>query len=86
MDKTMLDNIINASNAAILPTLNGTVLFTHAKPAIKQHLDMHQKPVEDIFLMMGSMDIMISMDMMMATSRESVDKHVLFMYVYFSTI
>jgi hypothetical protein len=86
MDETMLDNNINVSNAAILPILNGTVLFTHAKPAIKQHLDTHQKPVEDVFLMMGSADIMISMDTMMATSWESVDEHVLFTYVYFSTI
>jgi hypothetical protein len=86
MVKTTLDDNINVSNAAILPILNGTVLFTHVKPAIKQHLDTHQEPVEDIFLMMGSMDIMISTDTMMATSRESVDEHVLFTYVYFSTI
>jgi hypothetical protein len=86
MDKTMLDDDINASNAEILPTLNGTVLFTHAKPAIEQHLDTHQKPVKDVFLMMRSTDIMILKDIMMATSQESVDKHVLFTYVYFSTI
>jgi hypothetical protein len=86
MVKTTLDDNINAFNAVILPILNGTVLSTHVEPATKQHLDMHQKPVEDVFLMMGSADIMISMDMMMATSRESVDEHVLFTYVYFSTI
>jgi hypothetical protein len=86
MVETMLDDNINVSNAAILPILNGTVLSTHVEPVIKQHLDMHQKPVEDVFLMMGSADIMISKDMRMATLWESVDEHVLFTYVYFSTI
>jgi hypothetical protein len=86
MVKTTLDDNINVSNAAILPILNGTFLFTHVKPAIEQHLDTHQKPVENVFLMMGSVDIIISMDTMMATSQESVDEHMLFTYVYFSTI
>jgi hypothetical protein len=85
MVETMLVDNTNVSNVAILPILNGTVLFTHVEPAIKQHPDMHQKPVEDIFLMMGSVD-MISMDMTMATLLESVDVHMLFMYVYLSTI
>jgi hypothetical protein len=86
MVKTILVNNTNVSNAVILPILNGTVLFTCVKPAIKQHLDMHQKHVEDVFLTMGSVDTMISMDTTMATSLESVDVHVLFTYVYLSTI
>jgi hypothetical protein len=86
MVETMLVDNTNVFNVAILPTLNGTVLFTHVKPAIKQHPDTHQKPVENIFLMMGSADIMILMDTMMATLWESVDVHVLFTYVYLSTI
>jgi hypothetical protein len=49
MVETMLVDNTNVSNVAILPILNGTVLFTHVEPAIKQHPDMHQKPVEDIF-------------------------------------
>jgi hypothetical protein len=67
VETALIDNT-NVSNVAILSILNGTVLFTHVEPAIKQHPDMHQKPVEDVFLMMGSADIMISMDTMMATS------------------
>jgi hypothetical protein len=86
MVETMLVDNTNVSNAAILPISNGTVLFTHVEPVIKQHLDTHQKPVEDVFLMMESVDIMILMDTMMATLQESVDVHMLFMYVYLSTI
>jgi hypothetical protein len=86
MVETTLDDNINAFNVVILSILNGTVLSTHVELAIKQHLDMHQKLVEDVFLMMESTDIMILKDTMITTSRESVDKHVLFMYVYFSTI
>jgi hypothetical protein len=86
MVETTLNDNINAFNAAILPILNGTVLSTHVEPVIKQQLDMHQKPVEDIFLTMGSADIMILKDTMITTSWESADEHVLFMYVYFSTI
>jgi hypothetical protein len=70
----------------ILPILNGIVPSTNIEPANKQHLDMHQRPVRDVFLMTESMDTMISMDMMMVTSQESVDIHVLFTYVYLSTI
>jgi hypothetical protein len=43
---------------------------------------MHQKHVKDIFTMIESVDTMILMDTMMATSLESVDLHMLFMYVY----
>jgi hypothetical protein len=86
MVKTILINNTNVSNAAILPILNGTVIFTNVEPAIKQHPDMHQRPVEDIFSMTESVDIMILRDMTITTSPESVDVHVLFMYVYLSTI
>jgi hypothetical protein len=82
MVETTLANNINVSNVVTLPILNGTVLFTHAEPVIKLHLDLHQKHVEDIFTMMESMDTTILMDMMMATSLESVDLHMLFTYVY----
>jgi hypothetical protein len=82
MVRTTLADNINVSNVVTLPISNGTVLFTHVKPAIKQHPDMHQKHVKDVFTMMKFVDTMILMDTMMATSLESVDLHMLFMYVY----
>jgi hypothetical protein len=82
MVKTTLVNNTNVSNAAILPILNGTVPFTSVEPVDKQHLDMHQKPVKEVFSMTESADIMKSRDMMITTSPESVDVHVLFTYVY----
>jgi hypothetical protein len=81
VETTLVDNT-NVLNVVILPILNRTVPFTSVEPADKQHLDMHQKPVKDIFLTMESMDIMKSRDMTITTSPESVDVHVLFMYVY----
>jgi hypothetical protein len=80
-ETTLIDNT-NVLNAAILPILNGTVPFTSVEPADKQHLDLHQKPVKDVFSTMVSADIMKSRDMMITTSLESVDVHVLFTYVY----
>jgi hypothetical protein len=77
---------INVSNVVILPTLNRIVPSTSVEPADKQHLDMHQRPVKDVCLMMESADTTMSMDTMMATSQESADIHMLFMYVYLSTI
>jgi hypothetical protein len=82
MVKTTLTDNINVSNVVTLPILNGTVLFTHAEPVIKLHPDMHLGHVEDAFTMMESAVTMILMDMMTATSLESVDLHVLFTYVY----
>jgi hypothetical protein len=61
VETTLTDNI-NVSNVVTLPISNGTVLFTHVKPAIKQHLDMHRKHVKDVFTMMESVDTMILMD------------------------
>jgi hypothetical protein len=82
---TLIDNT-NVSNVVILPILNGIVPSTNVKPVDKQHLDMHQRPIKDMFLMMESADTMISMDTTMVTSQESVDIHVLFTYLYLSTI
>jgi hypothetical protein len=86
MVETIPDDNTNVSNVAILPNLNGTVLFTNVEPVIKQHPDMHQRPVKDVFSTTESMDIMILRDMTITTSLESVDAHMLFMYVYLSTI
>jgi hypothetical protein len=82
---TLINNT-NVSNVVILPILNGIVPSTNVKPADKQHLDMHQRPIKDMFLMMESADTMISIDTMMVTSQESVDIHMLFTYLYLSTI
>jgi hypothetical protein len=81
VETTLADNI-NVSNVVTLSILNGTVLFTHVKPVIKLHLDMHPRHVKDALTMMESTVTMILMDTMMATSLESVDLHMLFMYVY----
>jgi hypothetical protein len=82
MVKTTLVDNTNVLNAAILPILNGTVPFTNVKPADKQHPDMHQKPVKDVFSTMESTDIMKLRDTTITTSPESVDVHMLFTYVY----
>jgi hypothetical protein len=82
MVKTTLVNNTNVSNVAILLILNGIVPSTSIESADKQHLDMHQSPVKDVFLMPESMDTMKSRDTKITTSLESVDVHVLFMYVY----
>jgi hypothetical protein len=82
MVETTLTNNINVSNVVTLPILNGTVLFTHAELVIKLHPDMHPRHVEDAFRMMESAVTIILMDTMMANSLESVDLHVLFIYVY----
>jgi hypothetical protein len=81
VETTLADNI-NVSNVATLLILNGTVLFTYAKPVIKLHQDMHSKHVKDAFMMMESAVTMIWMDTTTATSLESANFHVLFMYVY----
>jgi hypothetical protein len=81
VETTLADNI-NVTNVATLPILNGTVLFTHVEPVIKLHQDTHPKHVKDAFTMMESTVTMILMDPTTATSLESVDLHVLFMYVY----
>jgi hypothetical protein len=82
MVETTLINNTNVLNVAILPILNGIVPSTIVEPADKQHLDMHQKPVQDVFLMTESADIMKLRNTKITTSPESVDVHMLFMYVY----
>jgi hypothetical protein len=82
---TLVDNT-NVLNVVILPILNGIVPSTNVEPVDKQHLDMHQRPVRDVFLMTESADTMISMDTTMVISRESAGICVLFTYVYLSTI
>jgi hypothetical protein len=81
VETTLADNI-NVFNVVTLPILNGTVLFTHAEPVIKLHPDIHPRHVKDTFTMMESAVTMILIDMMTATSLESVDLHMLFTYVY----
>jgi hypothetical protein len=56
--------------------------FTSVEPADKQHLDMHQKPVKDVFSTTESMDIMILGVMKKETSLENTDFHMLFTYIY----
>jgi hypothetical protein len=85
VETTLIDNT-NVLNVAILPILNGIVPITSVKPTEKQHPDMHQKPVKDVFSTMVSTNIMKSRDTMITTSPESVDVHVLFTYVYLFTI
>jgi hypothetical protein len=82
MVETTLINNTNVLNVAILPILNGIIPPTNVKPADEQHLDMHQRPVQDVFLMTESTDTMKSRDTKITTSPESVDVHMLFMYVY----
>jgi hypothetical protein len=86
MDETIHDDNINVLNVEILHISNGVVLFTPVEPATKLHLDTHHEHAMDASMMTEFGVIMISMDTMMATSWESVDEHVLFMYVYFSAI
>jgi hypothetical protein len=83
MVKTTLVDSTNVLNVAILPILNGIVPSTNVKSADKQHPDMHQRPVKDVFSMTESTDTMKSRDTKITTSPESVDVHMLFMYVYF---
>jgi hypothetical protein len=78
-----VDNI-NVLSAAILPILNGTVPFTSVKHVDKHHLDTHHEHVMDGFTMMEFVAITTLRENTMETSPESVDKHMLFMYVYFS--
>jgi hypothetical protein len=81
MVETILVDNTNVSNMAILSILNGIVPFTHVEPAIKQHLDMHQRPVKDVFLIMGSEDIMTLMDTTMVISLENINP-TCFLYIF----
>jgi hypothetical protein len=83
MDETMLDANISVLNARIPHTSNGIAPFRPVEPAIKQHLDMHHEHVMNTSMMMDSEAITKSRDMMMVTSPESTDLHVLFVHIYF---
>jgi hypothetical protein len=86
MVKIMHDDNINVLSAVILPISNGTVLFTSVEHVDKHHLDTHHKHVMDGSTMMEFVVIMTLRDNMMEILLESVDEHVLFMYVCFPVI
>jgi hypothetical protein len=79
----MLDASINVSNVAIPHTSNGVAPFTPAELVIKQHQDTHREHVMDISMMMEFVVIMTLKENTMEILQESVDEHVLFMYVCF---
>jgi hypothetical protein len=78
-----VDNI-NVLSWTILPISNGTVPFTSVEHVDKHHLDTHHEHVMDGSTMMEFVAITTLRENTMETSPESVDEHVLFMYVYFS--
>jgi hypothetical protein len=80
-----VDNI-NVLSAATLSISNGTVLFTSVKHVDKHHLDTHHEHVMDGSMMMEFVVITTLRENMMETSPESVDEHVLFIYVCFPVI
>jgi hypothetical protein len=82
-DEIMLNASISVSNVAIPHTSNGVVPFTPAELVMKQHQDMHRKHVMDASTMMEFMAILTSRENTMEILQESVDEHVLFMYVCF---
>jgi hypothetical protein len=83
MDETMLDASINVSNVVIPHTSNGVAPFTPAELAMKQHQDTHCEHVMDASMMMEFVVILTSRANTMEISQESVDEHMLFMYVCF---
>jgi hypothetical protein len=84
-DEIMLDANINVSNVAIPHTSNGVVPFTPAELVMKQHLDTHHEHVMDASMMMEFMVILTLRENTMEILQESVDEHVLFIYVCFSS-
>jgi hypothetical protein len=85
MVKIMHDDNINVLNAVILLISNGTVLSTNVEHVDKHHLDTHHERVMDGSTMMEFVVIMTLRENTMETLPESVDEHVLFMYVCFSS-
>jgi hypothetical protein len=79
-----VDNI-NVLSAAILPISNGTVLFTSVKHVDKHHPDTHHEHVMDGSTMMEFVVITTLRENTMEILPESVDEHVLFMYVCLSS-
>jgi hypothetical protein len=80
-----VDNI-NVLSAVTLPISNGTVLFTSVEHVDKHHLDTHHEHVMDGSTMMEFVVIMTLRENTMETLPESVDEHMLFMYVFFPVI
>jgi hypothetical protein len=80
----MLDANINVSNVVIPHTSNGVVPFTPAELVMKQHQDTHREHVMDASMMMEFVVTLTLRENTMEILQESVDEHVLFMYVYFS--
>jgi hypothetical protein len=85
MDEIMLDANINVSNVVIPLTSNGVAPFIPAELAMKRHQDTHREHVMDASTMMEFVVILTSRANTMEISQESVDEHVLFMYVCFSS-
>jgi hypothetical protein len=83
-DEIMLDANINVSNVATPRISNGVVPFTPVELVMKQHQDMHCEYVMDTSTMMEFVVTLTSRENTMEILQESVDEHVLFMYVYFS--
>jgi hypothetical protein len=81
----MLDASINVSNVVIPHTSNGVAPFTPAELVMKQHQDTHREHVMDASMMMEFVVILTSRVNTMEILQESVDEHVLFMYVCFSS-
>jgi hypothetical protein len=84
-DGIMLNTNINVLNVAIPLASNRVAPFTPAELAMKRHQDMHHEHVMDASTMMEFVVILTLRANMMEISQESVDKHVLFMYVCFSS-
>jgi hypothetical protein len=81
----MLDASINVLNVVIPHTSNGVVPFTPAELVMKQHQDMRHEHVMNASMMMEFVDILTLRENTMEILQESVDEHVLFMYVCFSS-
>jgi hypothetical protein len=79
----MLDASISVLNVAIPHTSNGIAPSTPAKLVMKQHQDTHREHVMDTSTMMEFVAILTSRENTMEILQESVDEHVLFMYVCF---
>jgi hypothetical protein len=79
----MLDVNISVSNVAIPHTSNGVAPFTPAELVMKRHQDTPREHVMDASMMMEFAVILTLRENTMEILQESVDEHVLFMYVCF---
>jgi hypothetical protein len=82
-DKIMLDVSISVLNVVIPHTSNGVAPFTPAELVMKQHQDTPREHVMNASTMMEFVVILTSRENMMEILQESVNEHVLFMYVCF---